>query len=182
MKTEPLSGHFNWQRFLKKNKLLAGTLTLYLILFLFLPSKAESALHNSLYYLAEMAEIMPVVFFLTTIIEVFVPQKVIVKHLGESSGLRGNLLALLLGSFSAGPIYAAFPVCKMLRSKGAGISNITIILSAWAVVKVPMLITEAKFLGPTFMITRWILTVIAILIMGRLTERLLKNHPERSLT
>lgn len=44
--------------------------------------------------------------------------------------------------------------------------NIVIILSTWAVIKLPMLANEAKFLGPNFMAVRWILTVIAIFIMA----------------
>ena len=40
--------------------------------------------------------------------------------------------------------------------------SIIIILSSWAVIKIPMLLNEAKFLGAKFMIIRWLLTVIAI--------------------
>jgi ferredoxin len=89
--------------------------------------------------------------------------------------VKGNLLSLLLGSISAGPIYAAFPIGKSLLSKGASITNIVIILSSWAVIKVPMLANEAKFLGVDFMIVRWILTVISIVIMGYLTAVIVKK-------
>ena len=43
-----------------------------------------------------------------------------------------------------------FPIGKSLLSKGASITNIVIILSSWAVIKVPMLANEAKFLGSRF--------------------------------
>jgi uncharacterized membrane protein YraQ (UPF0718 family) len=51
-------------------------------------------------------------------------------------------------------------------NKGASVTNLVIILSSWAVIKVPMLANEAKFLGPQFMAARWVLTVTAILLMG----------------
>lgn len=137
-----------------------------------MPDKASTAIKNSVYYLIEMIQIMPVIFLLTVVIDVLVPKEIIIKHFGEKSGLLGNMLSLILGSISAGPIYAAFPVSKMLLTKGASIPNIVIILSSWAVIKVPMLANEAKFLGVSFMGVRWILTVITILIMAWITGKI----------
>ena len=62
----------------------------------------------------------------------------------------------------------------MLLNKGASIANIIIILSTWAVIKIPMLITESKFLGPEFMLVRWILTTLAIFLMGYITSLFVK--------
>jgi ferredoxin len=103
-------------------------------------------------------------------------EKTIENALGEGSGFKGSVLSFLLGSFSAGPIYAAFPVCKMLIKKGTSISNIVIMLSTWAVIKIPMLANESKFLGPKFMGTRWVLTTISIFIMAYITSRLVKKE------
>jgi ferredoxin len=50
-----------------------------------------------------------------------------------------------------------------------------IILSSWAVVKIPMLINEAKFLGLTFMVVRWILTVISIMIFAWIMGKIVKD-------
>ena len=119
------------------------------------PEKALSAVKGSTYYLKEMLIIMPVVFLLTVVIEALVPKKLIIQGLGEKSGITGNLLSLVFGSISAGPVYAAFPICISLLRKGASIKNIVIILGAWAVIKVPMLANEAKFLGVKFMAIRW---------------------------
>ncbi|MBR0599299.1 permease [Sinanaerobacter chloroacetimidivorans] len=151
---------------LKKNKLFVIVALVYMVLFVTMPEKANEALGNSVYYLIEMLEVLPVIFLLTVVIEVLIPKEWIMKHFGENSGLMGNLLSLLLGSISAGPIYAAFPISKTLLGKGASVSNIVIILSTWAVIKIPMLANEAKFLGASFMGIRWVLTVIAILLMA----------------
>lgn len=151
---------------IKNNKILSLVSLVYIFLFISMPDKAYLSVKNSMYYVIEMIEIMPVIFILTAIIEAWVPKEVIMNGFGENSGVKGSILSFLLGSFSAGPIYAAFPVCKMLLKKGASINNIVIILSAWAVIKVPMLANEAKFLGIKFMGIRWILTVLAILAMS----------------
>lgn len=161
---------------LKKNKLLVGVFLTYIFLITFMPDKAVSAGKNSMYYIIEMLEIMPVIFILTSLIETWVPRNVIMNSFGEKAGTKGLLFSFLLGSFSAGPIYAAFPVCKMLLKKGASIVNIVIILSTWAVVKVPMLANEAKFLGGKFMVIRWILTTVSIFVMAYLVSIAVKKE------
>ncbi|MGH4052047.1 MAG: permease [Clostridium sp.] len=161
---------------LKNNLFLTLIVTTYIMLGILMPSKAVQSLNNSLYYIKEMLIIMPVILILTSLIEAWVPKKSIEKALGEGSGFKGAVFSFLLGSFSAGPIYAAFPVCKMLLKKGASVSSIVVILSTWAVIKIPMLANEAKFLGPKFMATRWVLTTISIFIMAYITSRLVKKE------
>lgn len=160
---------------IKKNKLLFLVALAYIVVFIVSSDKAMKSVGNSVYYLIEMLQVLPVIFLLTVVIEALVPKELIMKGFGEKSGIRGNLLALLLGSISAGPIYAAFPISKTLLGKGASISNIVIILSTWAVIKLPMLANEAKFLGINFMIVRWVLTVIAIFVMAYITGALVKS-------
>lgn len=157
----------------KKNKLMLFVASAYLLLLLLASDKAILALKHSVYYLIEMVEILPIIFLLTVVIEALVPKEMIIKRFGKDSGMIGKILSLVLGSISAGPIYAAFPISKMLLAKGASISNVVIILSSWAVIKIPMLANEAKFLGADFMVVRWGLTVISIFVMGGLIERLI---------
>lgn len=161
---------------IKKNKLLTLVSFIYLVLFLFNTDKAILSVKNSMYYVKEMLEIMPAIFVITALIEKNIPKKVILNSLGKNSGIKGIILSFILGSFSAGPIYAAFPVCRTLIKKGASISNIVIILSSWAVIKVPMLLNEAKFLGIKFMFLRWILTIVSILCMSYLVSLLVNKN------
>ncbi len=168
--------------FFKQNKLLTLIFLVYIALLIIIPHKAFQAVNHTSYYLIEMIKILPIIFILTSLIEAWVPKTVIINHLGKRSGFKGIILSFLLGSLSAGPIYAAFPVCKMLLKKGASISNVVIILSAWAVIKVPMLANEAKFLGVKFMVIRWILTVISIIAIAYIVQLLVKrNHLPHSI-
>lgn len=163
-------------KFIKGNKLLSVVILIYIVLFIVMPNKGQEAVKNSMYYVIEMLEIMPVIFILTSLLEAWVPRKVIYNSFGEDSGIKGSVLSFIIGSFSAGPIYAAFPVCKMLLKKGASVYNIIIILSAWAVIKVPMLINEVKFLGGKFMGIRWILTVTSIILMAYIVNKIVKKN------
>jgi len=158
----------------KKNKILFVAIIAYILVAFFKPSYFVEGLKQSQYYFIEMLQILPAVFILTSLIQTWVPTPVIMKYFGDGSGIKGYGLSFLIGSLSAGPIYAAFPVCKTLFKKGAGIKNIMIILSTWAVIKVPMLINEAKFMGVEYMMVRWVLTVVAIMIMAIIIGRILK--------
>lgn len=163
-------------KFIQKNKLFSVVVLIYAVILITMPDKAVQSFKSSMYYVIEMIQIIPVVLVLTSLIEAWVPRKVIAQNLGEKSGLKGALISLLLGSVSAGPIYAAFPLCKMLLKRGAGIANVVIILNAWAVIKIPMLANEAKFLGLKFMAVRWVLTVVATFIMAYLTSVFVKKE------
>lgn len=160
---------------IKRNKLPSAVALAYVLLFLFRMDTALAAVKNSAFYLKEMMIILPVIYMLTTVIDVLVPREAVIKNFGENSGMKGNVLALALGSVSAGPVYAAFPIAKMLLQRGASISNIVILLGAWAVIKIPMLANEARFLGPKFMVARWVLTVISIFIMGQIVQFFVKR-------
>ena len=139
------------------------------------PSMGIESVKNSGYYIKEMLMIMPVIFVLTALLDMWVSKEKIMKFLGKDAKAKGVFLAFVIGSISAGPIYAAFPMCVMLHKKGASIRNIIIILSSWAVIKVPMLLNEAKFLGPKFMVIRWILTVVAIIIFSWIADKIIKD-------
>lgn len=167
---------------IKENLFFSLVVLAYIVLAIVSPSMGLKSVQNSGYYIKEMLMIMPVIFVLTALLDLWVPKEKIMQYLGSESKGKGVFLSFVIGSVSAGPIYAAFPMCVMLRKKGASIRNIVIILSSWAVIKLPMLLNEVKFLGPKFMIVRWILTVIAIIIFSWITDKIIKDEdlPEES--
>lgn len=67
-------------------------------------------------------------------------------------------------------------MCKQDTKKGPCVQNIVIILSSWAVLKIPMLLNEAKFLGPQFMALRWVLTVISIIVFSWIMNKIIKEQ------
>lgn len=163
-------------KFVKANVFLSIVAVAYILLAIARPQISVQGIKNSGYYIKEMLMIMPVIFVLTALLDSWVPKETIIKFLGKEAKGKGVILSFVLGSISAGPIYAAFPFCVMLRKKGASIRNIVIIVSSWAVVKVPMLLNETKFLGPKFMIVRWVLTVAAILIFSWIADKIIKEE------
>lgn len=161
---------------IKENLFLAFIILCYAVILIIKPQMGINAVKNSGYYIKEMLMIMPVIFVLTALLDTWVPKQTIMKYLGQESKFKGIFLSFALGAISAGPVYAAFPICIMLHKKGASLRNIVIILSSWAVIKIPMLINEMKFLGPKFMLVRWVLTVIAILIFSWIASKIIKDE------
>jgi uncharacterized membrane protein YraQ (UPF0718 family) len=84
---------------LKKNKLPLFVVLVYAALFVFSPDKAMKSVGNSVYYLLEMMQVLPVIFLLTVVIEALVPKEMIIRGFGKNSGIKGNLLALLRAAF-----------------------------------------------------------------------------------
>ena len=160
----------------KENLFLVIVALAYVILLIINPAMGTASVKNSGYYIKEMLMIMPVIFVLTALLDLWVPKEKIMRYLGREAKGKGVFLSFVVGSISAGPIYAAFPMCVMLHKKGASIRNIVIILSSWAVIKVPMLLNEAKFLGPKFMAIRWVLTVMAILIFSWISAKIIRDE------
>ena len=161
---------------IKENPFLVIVILAYILMFALNPQMATESVKNSNYYIKEMLMIMPVIFILTALLDMWVPKEKIIQYLGKDAKAKGVFLSFVVGSISAGPIYAAFPMCVMLHKKGASIRNIIIILSSWAVIKVPMLLNEMKFLGPKFMALRWVLTVLAIIIFSKIADKIVKDE------
>ena len=65
----------------------------------------------------EMLFIIPPIFVLLGLLDVWVPRESMIKYMGEGSGLKGVLLSLFIGSAAAGPLYAAFPVSAVFMKR-----------------------------------------------------------------
>ena len=160
---------------IKENLFLVIVVLAYIIMFIAKPAMGIESVKSSGYYIKEMLMIMPVIFVLTALLDMWVPKEKIMQYLGKDAKAKGIFFSFLVGSISAGPVYAAFPMCVMLHKKGASIRNVVIILSSWAVIKIPMLINEAKFLGLKFMTIRWVLTIISIIVFSWITAKIIKD-------
>ncbi|MBN1147977.1 MAG: permease [Anaerolineales bacterium] len=141
-----------------------------LLVWLFWPAQAAPVIRNTWDYFVEMVVILIPVAVLMGLFEVWVPKQLIGKYLGRESGWKGIFLAFLFGNAPTGPLYVAFPISAMLLKKGASPLNLVVFLNTWAAIKIPQLLVETKFLGPSFMLVRLALTVPAAIIMGWLLQ------------
>jgi len=144
------------------------------ILLSIFPDKKHMVINTSWNFFIEMILILPAVMVMLGLFEVWVPKNIVVRYIGKASGAKGIFLSLIFGALPTGPLYIAFPMAAALIKKGAKISNIVIFLSAWACIKIPQEMVELQFLGLHFMLSRLILTVVFVVIMGLLIEMIIK--------
>ena len=133
----------------------------------------QKVLETTVYQLREMVLVIPPIFILLGLLDVWVPKDTMVKFMGEKSGAKGILLALFLGSAAAGPLYGAFPVAAVFMKKGVKFTNILIFLGAWSTTKIPMFLFEVAALGPVFAITRMLIDIPGIIIIAYLLTALM---------
>jgi len=119
-----------------------------------------------------MLSVLPPIMILLGLIDVWVPKKALMKYMGKNSGFTGVLIAILIGSIAAGPMYAAFPFTAVLLKKGVKFSNIIIFMNAWCVTK----ISTISAIGYAFTLSRLVIDVPGVIIMGYLVEGLIKKE------
>jgi uncharacterized membrane protein YraQ (UPF0718 family) len=126
--------------------------------------------------LFEMMSVIPPIFVMLGLLDVWVDRATMIKYTGKGSGLKGVLIAFLIGSAAAGPLYAAFPVAGMMIKKGSSLFNVFIFIGAWSTTKIPMLTFEAANLGLAFTLLRLSLSIIGILLIATLSDKLLTHE------
>ena len=164
----------------KKNKkgnlaVFAGIITVAVVLLIIYPENRTASIQASYNLFIEFILILPAVMVLMGLFSVWVSKEIVVKYLGHASGIKGLGLAIFVGMMPTGPLYIAFPMASMLLKKGARVANIIIFLSAWACIKLPQELVELRFMGLKFMIIRLLFTVIMVVIMGLIIEKIEKN-------
>lgn len=143
-----------------------------------LGSKAVSV---SAYSFKEMLLVIPPVFVLLGLLDVWVPKETMIKYMGEGSGLKGVVLAIIIGSAAAGPLYGAFPVAAVFMKKGVKFSNILIFIGAWSTTKIPMILFEITSLGFKFAMTRLLIDIPGIIIIAMILQALLSKDEIREI-
>ena len=160
-------------KILKKYSIFLVALLLIAGLFVYdrtLGVKAVTTIQGSAF---EMLKILPPVFLMLGLLDVWVPRETMIRFMGEGSGLRGALLSMFIGAAAAGPLYVVFPVAAAFMKKGVKFTNILLLIGTWSTMKIPMLMFEMSSLGPRFMLTRLALNIPVILIITFFLNRLL---------
>ena len=126
-------------------------------------------------FLKEMLMILPCMFILIGLFDVWIPKEKIEKHVGKGSGMKGMGLMILLAIIQPGSLYVAFPFAHLLWKKGTSLRNIFIYVGMFSAAKIPMLTFEIGFLGLKFSILRLILTIPVFILIAILLEKRLRN-------
>ena len=144
------------------------------------PSTGWKALSLTGNNVMEMLSFLPPIFVLLGLLDVWVDRETMMKYMGDRSGMRGMLLAFLLGSAAAGPLYAAFPMAGVMMRKGAGMLNVFIFIGAWSTTKIPLIMFETATLGFRFMIMRLLFNMAGIILIAVILARDTSSMPTQA--
>lgn len=155
----------------KSGYIMLGVVSaLYIILFFFNADKTIDSLFASLKVLEMIAPILLIVFFLMALLNTFINEKSIAKHLGEDSGAKGWFIALFGGILSHGPGYIWYPMLQELRSKGA-LDGLVIAFIYARAIKLPWLPLMISYFGLSFTIVLSFYIVFAAFIQGVIVNK-----------
>lgn len=169
------------KKVIKRYRAFIVTLVGVVILTLVYPQIGWKAIGNSVGQIKQMMLIIPPIFILMELLDVWVPKETMIKYMGEGSGIKGILLAVFIGSAAAGPLYGAFPVAAVFMKKGVKFSNVLIFIGAWSTTKIPMLLFEIAALGTKFAITRLLIDIPGIIVIAWILSKLLSKQEIREI-
>lgn len=167
--------------FIKRYRVLFLLIIINIIVGITMPEIGLKSISLTKQNFMEMISVIPPIFILLGLLDVWVDRATMMRYTGKGSGLKGVLIAFLLGSAAAGPLYAAFPIAGIMLKKGSSLFNVFIFIGAWSTTKIPMLTFEAASLGLTFTVTRLVLSVIGILIIAITTEKALNQEYQKEI-
>jgi uncharacterized membrane protein YraQ (UPF0718 family) len=128
-----------------------------------------------------MLKIVPPIFLMIGLLDIWVPRETMIKLMGEKSGPVGVLIAFFIGTMSAGPLIAAFPVAQIMLKKGARYANVLFFLTIWASAKLPILFFQATTLGVEYTIITNITLILVYLIGTYGIEKILSHEEKRQI-
>lgn len=163
------------KKLIKRYRVFLVVLLAMIILTLFNQQLGWKALTITGTSVKEMLLVIPPIFILLGLLDVWVPRETMIKYMGEGSGLKGIILAILIGSAAAGPLYGAFPVAAVFMKKGVKFMNILIFIGAWSTTKIPMFLFEMAALGSRFAIARLLIDIPGIIIIALILSKMVSK-------
>lgn len=166
---------------IKRYRFFLTTCGLFFLLWILTPTLGSKAIQVTSYSLKEMLLIIPPIFILLGLLDVWVPRETMMAYMGDHSGVKGIFLAFFIGSAAAGPLYGAFPIAAVFMKKGVKFSNVLIFIGAWSTTKIPMFLFELSSLGSRFAFTRLLVDIPGIILMAAILSKQLSKKDLQTL-
>ena len=144
---------------------------LYLLTFYFNAEAGKAALFTGWEIVKTITPILLAVFFLMSLLNTFIDSKSISRHLGEQSGVRGWMIALVGGILSHGPAYVWYPMLSDLRDHGAR-DGLVVAFFYTRSIKLPWLPLMISYFGWAFTVVLTLLVIFSAWIQGLIVNRI----------
>lgn len=163
-------------KLIKRYRVFIILVIVQILLQITLPQIGMKSLSNIKQNIQEMILVIPPIFILLGLLDVWIDRQTMMKYTGKDAGIKGTIIAFILGSVAAGPLYAAFPVAVVMIKKGAWLFNVFVFIGAWSTTKIPMLTFEASSLGIYFTAVRLFFSVIGIIVIALILVKVIDEN------
>lgn len=163
-------------KILKRYKYFLFSVSILIIIGLFSLNLFLNVLNSVKSNILQMLSVLPPIMILLGLMDIWIPRETLMKYMGKKSGIIGIVLAMLIGSIAAGPMYAAFPFTAVLIKKGTKFSNIIIFMNSWCLTKISTLLFEISALGLKFTLVRLVIDIPGVLIMSYFVSALMPEN------
>lgn len=121
------------------------------------------------------------IFILIGLMDVWIERDKMIKIMGEKSGIKGVLIAIMMGVITAVPLYALLPVAGVLLKKGSKIYNVLIFLCSSASIRIPLLLFEVSSLGLKFTLLRLAMNVVVVFAIAFIVDKMLSEADKKAV-
>ena len=113
-------------------------------------------------------------FVIAGLVQVLVPKELISRWLGAQTGVKGVLVACVIGGLVPGSPYAVFPIVASLYRSGASLGAVVGFVSAWSLWSVSRLPMEMALIDPKAALVRYAITFAVPPVAGLLASAVAK--------
>ncbi len=106
------------------------------------------------------------VIILVSIAMFFIPEKMILKYLGNEAGVIGYAATALVGSISLIPGFISYPLAGMLLESGVGYGILALFITTLKMVGVMTIPVEAKYFGMKVTLQRNAWSFVGAIFIG----------------
>ncbi|VAW28885.1 hypothetical protein MNBD_BACTEROID07-2099 [hydrothermal vent metagenome] len=154
---------------------LGFSVLLYLVVLLSDKHKAFQAAVLFYHLALEIFPFLLVVFVLMVLINLFLKPSTLIKYMGEDSGIKGWLIAILAGILSMGAIYLWFPILKNMMDKGVKPGLVATFLYNRGI-KLHWLPVMVLYFDMKYVIILTIVTVLVSVVQGLVINFILTSN------
>ena len=163
------------KKLLKKYWFLSAVIIVNLIVLVLQPQTGIGALRFTGRNFLNFLFMLTPIFICIGLMDIWIARDTMIQIMGENSGFKGVLVALILGVVTAVPLYALLPVAGVLLKKGSRISNVLLFLCASASIRIPLLLFEVSSLGWPFTFIRLGLNIVVVFAIAFIIDKLLSD-------
>lgn len=161
-------------------KLFLIVLALYLIVGIFNIQLAKEAAFNFFYMLIKIIPILFIVFIVMIGVDIYFTKDRTKKFVGDESGIKGWIYAIISGILISGPPYILYPLLGNLKKRGMKNSLLAALLYNRNI-KIPFIPVMIYYFGIKFTMVISVYIIIFSIFNGILVSVIVKKSLTESL-